>query len=167
MIADDLRRVGAALDDRFGPEVASALRALPGLVADLMGRWGLRAEALRSTRADITMVLRQLRTKQTATTSTHATGQPQEEGSPRVPPRPSPSGPASSYALSSIERPVLGLAGRQPPRVAEPDVRFVHQTLRRLNPLLPPTNGVVIVVGNGLLIRRRVRDGWSWPVLGA
>jgi hypothetical protein len=39
--------------------------------------------------------------------------------------------------------------------------------LRRLIPLLPPTNGLVIVLGNGLLIRRGVRDGWTGPVLGA
>jgi hypothetical protein len=71
------------------------------------------------------------------------------------------------YALSSIERPVLGLARRTPPAVPDPDVRFVHQSLRRLIPLLPPTNGIVILVGNGLLIRRGVRDGWSRPVLGA
>lgn len=48
MIADeDLWRVGAALDDRFGAQVAAAFgRALPGLVTDLTGRWGLRTEGL-------------------------------------------------------------------------------------------------------------------------
>ena len=66
-------------------------------------------------------------------------------------------------ALPSIKRPALRLVGRHPSRVAEPDVRFVHQSLRRLITLLPPTSGVVFVVGNGLLIRRGVRDGWSWP----
>lgn len=44
MITDeDLVREGAALDDRFGAERAGAFgRALPGIVADLTARWGLR-----------------------------------------------------------------------------------------------------------------------------
>ncbi len=44
---EDLRRVGTALDDRFGEVVAADFgRSLPGLVAELVERWGLRLERL-------------------------------------------------------------------------------------------------------------------------
>ncbi len=48
MIPDDeLRQAGAALEDRFGVEVADAFgQALPALVADLAQRWDLRVERL-------------------------------------------------------------------------------------------------------------------------
>lgn len=44
---------------------------------------------------------------------------------------------------------------------AEADVRFVHQVLQRLVPVLPPANGAVIVAGTALLIAQGVIRSWD------
>lgn len=67
------------------------------------------------------------------------------------------------YVLSLIEKSVWPIifAGVQK-EVDETDVRITHRTLKRLTPLLPPSNGVVILVGTTLLLRQAWDLGWSW-----
>lgn len=66
------------------------------------------------------------------------------------------------YALSCIEIRTWSLMRRvDHPRVSNQDARFVHASLKRLTPLLPPSNGLVIVVGTTLLVMQAISDGWS------
>ena len=68
------------------------------------------------------------------------------------------------YVLSCIERSVLGLVfGKKNRKVSEEDIRFTHASLKRLSPLLPPSNGFVILFGNiALVIQCFYRE---WDVL--
>ena len=64
------------------------------------------------------------------------------------------------YVLSLIEKSVWPIifAGVQK-EVDETDVRITDRTLKRLTPLLPPSNGVVILVGTTLLLRQALDLG--------
>ena len=77
-------------------------------------------------------------------------------------------GAAIFYVLSCIERSVLPL-GTNPesPIVADQDVRFVYSALQRLVPLLPPSNGAVIVLGSGALVYQAAMSGWQFLSLVA
>lgn len=75
-------------------------------------------------------------------------------------------GSAIFYCLSTIEFSVLKLAfSRGGNGVSEADIRFVHEALKRLTPLLPPSNGFVILFGTVALILQAVSHGWSWQSL--
>ncbi|WP_338869202.1 hypothetical protein WBJ53_19530 [Spirosoma sp. SC4-14] len=71
------------------------------------------------------------------------------------------------YVLSCIERRVLQLAFAPGKPVEEPDVRFVHQSLKRLIPVMPPSNGLVLLGGTALLIYQAItlHGDWSSIVL--
>lgn len=70
------------------------------------------------------------------------------------------------YGLSLIEKSVWPLIFKsQEARVAEEDVRFTLKTLRRLTPLLPPSNGVVILAGMTLLTIQSANADWSLETL--
>jgi hypothetical protein len=86
-------------------------------------------------------------------------------------------GGAIFYALSCIERSVLKLGLNQHSQeVDEKDIRFVHASLKRLIPLLPPSNGVVIVFGTGAMVYQGFTRNWDrasiavlafyWSVMG-
>lgn len=66
------------------------------------------------------------------------------------------------YVLLAIERRVWGLArDGDPARYAEEDLRFVHRSLKHLIPVLPPSNGVVVVGGFAALVWQGVQRGWD------
>jgi hypothetical protein len=66
------------------------------------------------------------------------------------------------YALSCIEIRTWPLMRRvDHPKVADADTRFVHAALKRLTPLLPPSNGLVIIAGTTLLVMQAIGDQWS------
>ena len=46
--------------------------------------------------------------------------------------------------------------------VKDKDIRFVHRALKRLTPLLPPSNGAVIVFGTAALVYLGILNSWSW-----
>lgn len=72
-------------------------------------------------------------------------------------------GTAIFYALSCVEWSVLRLGVNQRSQsVKDEDVRFVHQALKRLTPLLPPANGFVISFGTAALVYLAVLSSWSW-----
>ena len=86
-------------------------------------------------------------------------------------------GGAIFYALSCIERSVLKLGlNHHSQEVDEKDIRFVHASLKRLIPLLPPSNGVVIVFGTGAMVYQGFTRNWDrasiavlafyWSVMG-
>ncbi len=73
-------------------------------------------------------------------------------------------GTAIFYALSCIEWSTLRLALNQHTQtVKNADVRFVHAALKRLIPLLPPSNGFVILFGTAALIYQCFLRGWDGP----
>lgn len=65
------------------------------------------------------------------------------------------------YGLSLIEKSVWPLIFGKGHKVSDEDVRFTHTALKRLTPLLPPSNGVVILVGLTLLIRQAWELDWT------
>jgi len=73
-------------------------------------------------------------------------------------------GTAIFYILSCVERSVLGLVfKRSKTEVLEENIRFTHASLKRLSPLLPPSNGFVILFGNiAMIIQGFLR---SWDIL--
>lgn len=72
-------------------------------------------------------------------------------------------GTAIFYVLSCVERSVLGLVlGKKDVKVAEEDIRFTHASLKRLSPLLPPSNGFVILFGNIALIAQGMIRSWDF-----
>jgi hypothetical protein len=72
-------------------------------------------------------------------------------------------GTAIFYALSRVEWSVLRLGlNRHSQAVKDEDVRFVHRALKRLTPLLPPSNGAVILLGTAALVYLAVVNSWSW-----
>ena len=72
-------------------------------------------------------------------------------------------GTAIFYVLSCVERSVLGLVfGKKNKKISEADIRFTHAALKRLSPLLPPSNGFVILFGNFALIAQGVIRGWDF-----
>jgi|GEM_PF-3496338 len=86
-------------------------------------------------------------------------------------------GVAIFYALSCIERSVLKLGLNQHSQeVDEKDIRFVHASLKRLIPLLPPSNGFVIVFGTAAMVYQGFTRNWDrgsiavlafyWSVMG-
>ena len=72
-------------------------------------------------------------------------------------------GGAIFYTLSCIERSVLRLGlNHQDQRVKEEDARFVHAALKRLIPLLPPSNGFVILFGTVAMVYQAGLRNWDW-----
>lgn len=70
------------------------------------------------------------------------------------------------YGLSLIEKSVWPLIfGSRNAAVSEENVRFTHKALKRLTPLLPPSNGIVILVGTTLLMRQAWDMNWSFESL--
>lgn len=66
------------------------------------------------------------------------------------------------FALSMIERSTWALMRRpDSAKVSDGDVRFVHQSLKRLTSALPPANGLVILGGTTLLVIQAVDRGWD------
>ena len=49
--------------------------------------------------------------------------------------------------------------------VKETDIRFVHQALKRLAPLLPPSNGFVVLFGISALTYQCTLHFWDLPSL--
>lgn len=73
-------------------------------------------------------------------------------------------GGAIFYALSCIERSVLKLGlDERSEEVDDTDVRFVHASLKRLIPLLPPSNGFVIFFGTAAMIYQGFKRSWDRP----
>ena len=86
-------------------------------------------------------------------------------------------GGAIFYALSCIERSVLKLGlDEQTQAVDDEDVRFVHAALKRLIPLLPPSNGFVILFGTAAMLYQGFARKWDrasvavlafyWAIMG-
>lgn len=72
-------------------------------------------------------------------------------------------GTAIFYVLSCVERSVIGLVfGKKEKLISEEDIRFTHASLKRLSPLLPPSNGFVILFGNIALITQGILRGWDF-----
>lgn len=71
-------------------------------------------------------------------------------------------GTAIFYVLSCVERSVLGLVFGKNKNIAEEDIRFTHASLKRLSPLLPPSNGFVILFGNVALIMQGIIRNWDF-----
>lgn len=72
-------------------------------------------------------------------------------------------GTAIFYILSCVERSVLGLVfGKKKKAISEEDIRFTHAALKRLSPLLPPSNGFVILFGNIALIAQGYYRDWDF-----
>lgn len=70
------------------------------------------------------------------------------------------------YGLSLIEKSVWPLIFKSADApVAEDDIRFTLKALRRLTPLLPPSNGVVILAGMTLLTIQTANANWSLETL--
>lgn len=66
------------------------------------------------------------------------------------------------YALSLIELKAWPLIFRNRGElVTDDNVRFIHASLKRLTPLLPPSNGLVILVGTTLLFMQATGESWS------
>jgi hypothetical protein len=75
-------------------------------------------------------------------------------------------GSAIFYVLSAIERPVWRLGLEQDSsKVSDEDARFVHMSLKRLIPLLPPSFGVVLVWGTAGMLYQAVLLGWDWATV--
>ena len=76
-------------------------------------------------------------------------------------------GAAIFYVLSCVERSVLGLIfTKKNKRVLEDDIRFTHAALKRLSPLLPPSNGFVIFFGTlALIVQIILTDGHYFSIL--
>lgn len=72
-------------------------------------------------------------------------------------------GSAIFYCLSCVENAVLSLVFKKAQN--EEDIRFVHQALKRLSPLLPPSNGFVVLFGTGSLIYQCTLHNWNWQSL--
>tara|TARA_Y100001933_G_C18925761_1_gene533076 strand:+ start:347 stop:826 length:480 start_codon:yes stop_codon:yes gene_type:complete len=70
------------------------------------------------------------------------------------------------YVLSCVERSVLGLVFGKNKSVTSEDIRFTHASLKRLSPLLPPSNGAVIFFGNIALIAQGFLSGWNILSIG-
>lgn len=72
-------------------------------------------------------------------------------------------GTAIFYALSCIERPVINLWLNQRKVIGNHDIiRFIHNELKKLIPLLPPSNGFVIAIGTISMIFQCVLTNWSF-----
>lgn len=69
------------------------------------------------------------------------------------------------YVLMLIERRVWSLLTRRANTVADHDVRFVHRILKHLIPVLPPSNGIVVVGGPASLLWQSIARHWDWPSL--
>ena len=68
------------------------------------------------------------------------------------------------YILLLIERRVWSLVFYPESAFAkESDVRFVHRSLKRLIPVLPPSNGVVVIGGLISLVWQGIKLGWTGP----
>lgn len=66
------------------------------------------------------------------------------------------------YALSLIEVKAWPLIfANRGEAVTDDHVRFIHAVLKRLTPLLPPSNGVVILFGTTLLFMQASTENWS------
>ena len=71
------------------------------------------------------------------------------------------------YTLLLIERSTWKLVSQPESASAiEQAVRFVHLSLKNLIPVLPPSNGVVVVGGLACIIWQAARLHWSWQSLG-
>jgi hypothetical protein len=68
------------------------------------------------------------------------------------------------HVLLSIERPIwrIALPRGGTAQVDEADLRFVHQSLKRLIPVLPPSNGVAVIGGFAALIWQGIQRNWDW-----
>lgn len=71
------------------------------------------------------------------------------------------------YVLLCIEKRTWAIAfpAKLSRPVPESEVRFVHQSLQRLIPLLPPSNGIVVVGGGGALLWQAIQRGWDWAAV--
>jgi hypothetical protein len=67
------------------------------------------------------------------------------------------------HVLLSIERPVWRIALRRgdTAEVQATELRFVHQSLKRLIPILPPSNGVAVIGGFSALIWQGALRDWD------
>ncbi|MFP4698601.1 MAG: hypothetical protein ACLFMO_07830 [Eubacteriales bacterium] len=71
-------------------------------------------------------------------------------------------GTAIFYVLACIERSVMLLSlNPASKKVNDEEARFVHTSLKRLIPLLPPSNGFVILFGTISLIYQAVIRNWD------
>lgn len=76
-------------------------------------------------------------------------------------------GSAIFYSLSCIERPVLGLWLKPNKSLENNDlIRFVHKELKKLIPLLPPSNGFVIFFGMLSMITQCILTDLSYFSIG-
>lgn len=67
------------------------------------------------------------------------------------------------YCLDCIERSVLRLVFRKDVKAVKvSDIRFTHAALKRLTPLLPPSNGFVILFGTAALVSQGVLRNWDF-----
>ena len=72
-------------------------------------------------------------------------------------------GAAIFHSLLGVERSVWSIATSETSLVEDRDLRFVRQALFGLSSYLPPSNGIVILVGVTGLIWQGVALHWTWP----
>jgi hypothetical protein len=72
-------------------------------------------------------------------------------------------GAAIFHSLLGVERTVWSIATSETSLVEDRDLRFVRQALYGLSSYLPPSNGIVILVGVTGLIWQGVALHWTWP----
>ena len=64
--------------------------------------------------------------------------------------------------LSMVEVPVYSLIFKnKSAHITERDLRFTHETLKRLTSKLPATNGLVILSGIPMMVAQGVSRGWD------
>jgi hypothetical protein len=68
--------------------------------------------------------------------------------------------------LSMVEVPVYSLIfANKSAHISERDIRFTHETLKRLTSKLPATNGLVILSGIPLMIAQGISRNWEFLTL--
>ena len=74
-------------------------------------------------------------------------------------------GAAIFHSLLGVERSVWSIATSETSPVEDRDLRFVRQALYGLSSYLPPSNGIVIILGVTGLIWQGMALHWTWSAI--
>ena len=69
------------------------------------------------------------------------------------------------HSLLGVERSVWSIANSEISPVEDRDLRFVRQALYGLSSYLPPSNGIMMLLGVTGLIWQGVALIWTWPAI--